>query len=334
MHISRETNGKYRAHVRWTTNTGKTIKKSQTFTTRAEAKHWAKEREVSAFYRLKGTPMADALHKYREECLKPKLEEQTTQTGKTSQHKRLKMLQLMEIRLDGFTLESFNAEAAQDYKVTRLKSVSPETVRKELFFISAIFQWFRQEKLMFDLVNPIKMIKIPSTGDGRDVIHKAKEQELLREELGGEYSIAYSLLLETAMRLSELMFLRVEWMDLDDPEDSYISLPKANTKMRTARTVPLNQKARALLSELTSGRVKGPVFKITYEGMRTRFRRAKHRTGLKHLRLHDCRHTAATKYAKTLPNMLMVQQVTGHKNMQSLARYVHYSNRDVTKHMG
>lgn len=277
--------------------------------------------------------MADALDLYREECLKPQLEAQTTETGVKSQKKRLLMLRHIEVRLDSFSLESFNAEAANEYKIVRLKSVSPETVRKELFFISGMFQWFREEKLMFSLVNPIRQIKIPSPSPGREVVHKQKEQEILADELPGEFSIAYRLLLETAMRLSELLYVRVEWIDIDDPADSFIALPTDSTKTKVSRYVPLGRKAQALLSELISGRVKGNAFTITYEAMRTRYRRAKNKTGLTHLRLHDCRHTAATKYAKTLPNMLMVQQVTGHKNMQSLKRYVHYQNRDITKHM-
>jgi integrase len=289
-------------------------------------------RKQTAINRIGGRPLVDIFEEYRQEYLKPKLEAQTTETGRKSQRKRLLMLHHLEIRLENQTIETFGPEEAQRYKNIRLKSVAPDTVRKELFFISGVYQWLIQEKLMFDLQNPIRLISMPSPGEERDVIHKKSEQSILRQELDGEYAIAYTLLLETAMRLSELLYIRVEWLDLE--EDGVVRLPTDATKTRTARWVPLSSEAIRLLAELTRGRVRGPVFTISYEGMRTKFRRVKKRTGLTHLRLHDCRHTAATRYAKTLPNMLMVQQVTGHKNMQSLKRYVHYNAQDIRKHMG
>lgn len=54
-----------------------------------------------------------------------------------------------------------------------------------------------------------------------------------------------------------------------------------------------------------------------------RFRQLRAKAGLDGLRLHDGRHTAATRAAEVFDNVLELSAFTGHRSLQTLKRYYH-----------
>ena len=125
------------------------------------------------------------------------------------------------------------------------------------------------------------------------------------------------LALETAMRRGELLGLRWENIDL---ERQTAFLPM--TKNGSIRTVPLPKKAVAILANLprcTDGRV----IQLTDMGMEAAFRKACARAEIVNLHFHDLRHTATSRLAEKLPNVIELAAVTGHQTIQMLKRYYH-----------
>jgi integrase len=94
------------------------------------------------------------------------------------------------------------------------------------------------------------------------------------------------------------------------------------TKNGTARIVPLSKKAVAVLRTLKQEHL-GPVFPLSYMVVNNCFVAACKRAGIIDLHFHDLRHTATTRLAEKLPNVIELAAVTGHQTIQMLKRYYH-----------
>lgn len=139
---------------------------------------------------------------------------------------------------------------------------------------------------------------------------------------------AVELLLYTGCRLSEVLNLRWDQVDL---EAGTIRLDQ--TKAGRPQTVVLNVPARQVLKGMT--KVKGspwvlpsrddakrPLSKAAIEAAWQRIRTT---AGLADVRLHDLRHTVGTYAGQTGANAFLVRDLLRHKNLAVTGRYV---NRD------
>lgn len=328
MNIQRLSSGSYRVLVRRTIN-GKKISKSATFPNKLQAQAWGANLEWS-LVEAAGFTLHEAIDMYIKEKIDPKLLTLTTETGRDSHHKMINRHRNLQAKLKGYTLPSFTPLEAKRYRDKRLRSVKPETVRKELWAISGVYQWFRKEHCMSDLLNPIRFVGMPDTGEQRTTVHTLEEQEQMLNALKPEYRMLYRLLLETAMRLSEVTYMRVEWIH---PEFLSVTLPQDITKAKKARRVPITDRAGELLKQAVGGRSKGRVFDVKYETFRQHFDRTKRKIGLGHIRLHDCRHTAMTRFASKINSIVKLRQISGHASLHMLGRYVHPEDEDIRREM-
>ena len=114
-----------------------------------------------------------------------------------------------------------------------------------------------------------------------------------------------------------------------------------------ASCVPVIARYAAILSS-QPGERKGPVFHyvcrraskdrrvghlypVTYEGMKTVWRRTAHRVGIA-LRFHDTRHTAATGLLRRTGNLKLAQQLLGHTDIKTTAKfYAHVTVDDLRR---
>lgn len=150
------------------------------------------------------------------------------------------------------------------------------------------------------------------------------------------------LALETAMRLSELVSLRWEHIDL---ERRVAHLP--STKNGSARDVPLSTRAIVTLQSIGVAAT-GRVFDIRADAVTRAFERAVQRARqtyeleckaqgvmpvtnfLSDLRFHDLRHEATSRLAEIFP-MHELTKITGHKDPRMLMRYYHTRAEDLAK---
>ena len=123
--------------------------------------------------------------------------------------------------------------------------------------------------------------------------------------------------LETAMRRGELLSLRWTHVELD-ARVARLDM----TKNGKPRTVPLSSNAVQILRN-TPKSESGLVFPIGIAAMEAAFKRAALRAKVCDLHFHDLRHTATTRMATKLPNIIELAAVTGHETVQMLKRYYH-----------
>lgn len=179
--------------------------------------------------------------------------------------------------------------------------------------------------------NPATHLRLPKVANGRDRVMSRAEERRLDEALASCHNSLVApvlrLLTETAMRSSEPL-LRAAWRDVDW-DAKLLRLRESKTD---ARDVPLSPRAIEALEELrrlNPGDEHGPLVRITYEALKAAWQRACARAGIEGLKLHDLRHTAATRFALTTGNVFLVQALTGHKTVSQLARYVNVKASDV-----
>ena len=132
------------------------------------------------------------------------------------------------------------------------------------------------------------------------------------------------MILQTWMRPEEVYRIRRESVHLDQ---GYLFNPYGKTKA-AKRKVPLSEKAAAVLAKRLAG-VKGdclyqgrggdePIIKVNNAPMATVTR-----SGVRHFRLYELRHTWATRAAMAGVDLVTLAAMLGHSRVQMVMRYAH-----------
>ncbi|NPT54346.1 tyrosine-type recombinase/integrase [Paraburkholderia elongata] len=225
-------------------------------------------------------------------------------------------------KLAKLSMAALTPKAVAAYRDERLKKVKPATVIRELAYLSAIINHARRE-LDINIANPVALIRKPPSPQGRDRVLSADEEARLLAALvpTGRRNTwllpATILSLETGMRRGELVELR--WTNVN-LEGQTAHLPM--TKNGTARTVPLSKKAVATLVALPRS-IDGRVIPVKGNTLHAAFRKACKRARIADFHWHDLRHTAITRLAQKLPNVIELAAVSGHRSLAMLKRYYH-----------
>lgn len=161
---------------------------------------------------------------------------------------------------------------------------------------------------------------------GATVRKRLCSREELRALLAGSQSadmkLAIQLALFTAARQSELAGIRCDDVDF---RQGYVTV--ANAKIGGTRQIPLHEVSARLLRERIKTVGDGKLFRIKPQSMAAQFCRLTDKLGIKDLTFHDFRHTAITAMVNEGANLFTLQQVTGHRRLEMLARY--YTTTDV-----
>jgi integrase len=220
------------------------------------------------------------------------------------------------------------------FRDQRLRQVQPGTVIRELAYLSAIINHARRE-WGIHCVNPVALVKKPEAPPGRDRVLSAGEEVRLLAALvpSGRRSPwllpIVELALQSAMRRGELLGLR--WGDVRLTEQVAV-LPF--TKNGDRRLVPLSTGAVRVLSSVPRALHDDRVFPIQAATVAKAFDRAAARAGLSGLRFHDLRHTAITRMAAKLPNVIELAAVSGHRSLRMLQRYYHPNPQELATKLG
>ena len=180
----------------------------------------------------------------------------------------------------------------------------------------------------------MEVIRKPQMPPGRDrVLSKAEEAVLLDQlEVRGRRNPLMQpmaiLAIESAMRRGEI--LGIEWKHVDF-EKRTVYLPL--TKNGQSRSVPLSSRALETLLSMHQT-LDGRIFPISIAAMEASFLGAVRRSNLHGLHFHDLRHTATTRMARKLPNVIELAAVTGHTSLQMLKRYYHPNAVDLALKLG
>lgn len=137
---------------------------------------------------------------------------------------------------------------------------------------------------------------------------------------------AFRLLILTGCRLSEIQTLRWEWI-----VQNTLLLPDTKTG---ARRIPLSAQARAVLASLPRSAGAAHVIEGARAGahvtdLQRPWRRIRARADLPDARIHDLRHTYASRLASRGETIQMVGKLLGHTQLQTTMRYAHLADDPV-----
>lgn len=351
----------------------------KTFNTRAEAEEWARaiEHQIDrgAFVsraEAEATTLYEALGRYEREVTVHK-------NGEAAEKSVLRVWMGTELALR--TMPAIRSADIAKLRDEWLKTLKPATVLRRLQLLSHVFNIARKEWGMESLSNPLELVRKPQpnnartrrivaakqTGTQAEGGEEAVDQESNRETPDDELERVIAatgssilpavvrLAVETAMRRSEIVNLRWEYIDL---QDRVAHLPK--TKNGESRDVPLSSKAVAVLEALMPRESEEEevdaddgdtrVFKIRGDAVTRAFERAVERARaayedeckktkirpepkyLVDLRFHDLRHEATSRLASIFP-MHELTKITGHKDPRMLMRYYHPRAKDLAKRL-
>jgi integrase len=291
----------------------------KTFYSKEDAQRWARSVEVewdrgtyTNIHQAQKTTFGELIERYLREVT-------PLMRGASADTIRLKAMMRRPIAKEN--MATLTSAKIAKYRDARLQEIKPSTVIRELAYFSAIINHARREWSL-SIPNPVSGVRKPAQPQGRNRILTFEEERLLLDACkpiaNRNITRPFVILaIETAMRRGEILSLY--WENINYAKrTAYLSL----TKNGESRTVPLSTRAIVTLQALPRS-IGGRVLPVNFAALETNFKRARERAGLKDLRIHDLRHTAATRLAEKLPNLLELSAVTGHKSLAMLKRYYH-----------
>lgn len=249
---------------------------------------------------------------------------------RSADNQAIRVRKLMKHPIAEVNMAQLSPKHIADYRDERLKVIKPNTVIRELAVLSSIINHARCEWGL-NIINPVTMIKKPSSSQGRDRILNDEELDRLfiqLEKVSPWYKPLVEFALETAMRRGELMSLL--WLNINF-EKSVAFLPL--TKNGDSRYIPLSTKAIKILKTLPRD-IEGRVFPLNKQTVSILFLRAARRAKLSDIHFHDLRHMAITRLASVFSNPMEIAAISGHKSLSMLKRYTHIKAEDLVQKLG
>ncbi len=196
--------------------------------------------------------------------------EEVTPTKKGDSQERYRAAQWKKTKLAEMHLDKITGEVVAQYRDTRLKEVSSNTVRLELAFLSVVFEQCRKE-WGFSVSNPVRQIRMPKPGKPRQRRLEAGEEDALLAACKTSrafYLHSFVVLaVETGMRSGELLGIYWEHVNLTNRT---VFLP--DTKNGSPRTVPLSTRALNAIQALPRS-ISGRLFSSGYHSIHNAFQR-------------------------------------------------------------
>jgi integrase len=219
----------------------------------------------------------------------------------------------------------------EEYKKKRLDDkVKTGTINRELASLKHMFTI--AEKLgKFDDKNPVKQVEFFQERQYVMKILDREEINRLIDAAAGHLKSILIIAVSTGMRKGEIFNLR--WSDIDFIQH-YIYIKK--TKSNIMRKVPMNAVVAATLknierkSEFIFPSSWSKKHKHIMEVFRL-FKVACKKAGIRDLRFHDLRHTAATLMVTGGVPLVTVSQILGHATIHMTMKYAHPTPEDKRK---
>jgi integrase len=302
---------------------------TKTFPTRDEAKIWARliESEIDrgiyvSRYEAEHITFSELVHRYQKEV---------TPTKKSAS-REISRLKCLDKFFGEVTLARINSEMVARFRDERLSlNLSGATIIKDLNTLSHIIDTAIKEWGLYTSQNPVKNIRKPRVNNSRSrrlsyeeeiiLLAKCREHSLMMESV-----VIFAI--ETAMRLGEI--INLNWSDIDI-ERKIATLHI--TKNGEVRQVPLSRVAIASVKSLPRSIGSSKVFWRwkTVSSFESSWQRVLAKSEIKNFKFHDLRHEATSRLFEMNLNMMEVSTITGHKTLQMLKRYTHFSIDKIVK---
>ncbi len=200
------------------------------------------------------------------------------------------------------------------------KAVTDTTVNRDLEFLRHILFWAVDEGIL--LRNPLaRMRMVPERRKPRVVLSLAEQDKLLAAA-APHLRVIVIAALDTGMRRGELLNQRWEHVDW---ARNLLSVTHSKTAGGEGREIPFTSRLAALLHEMRQE--EGIVF--TYQSnqitrVKTAWKAALRRAGIRHYRFHDLRHTFNTRLMEAGVMQEVRKALMGHSSGEEInAIYTH-----------
>lgn len=201
------------------------------------------------------------------------------------------------------------------------KTTAPATINRELACLRTMLR-LAQERGLIDKVPRIRLLP---ERNRRTRTASPNEQSALAAHLTGQYRVAYLLLRDTGMRISDVVGLQIEQVNVGESLLTFI-----DQKTGYERKVPLSVEAGNSLRLLIGERINGEsrVFlnskgqPMTRYNFTKAFRGACKAAGIRGLWVHDFRRTFSTERLEQGWDRAIIKEITGHRSDAAFDRYV------------
>ena len=193
-----------------------------------------------------------------------------------------------------FPVMRINKSQVEEFRRARRKEnpkVKDATVNRDVSVLRRILYWAVEESLM--LANPLARLRMARERRTRKPVLSVAEEDLLLGAASKHLQGIVITALDTGMRRGEVLGQR--WEHIDFPR-RLLFVTKSKTPEGESREIPLTARLFDLLS--ARQRKEGVIF--TYHGnpfrdLKTAWRIVLQKSGIRHVRFHDLRHTFNTR---------------------------------------
>ncbi len=175
--------------------------------------------------------------------------------------------------------------------------------------------------------DPFRGIRLSPERGARNRVCSPDEYRALLEGAYLELRLLIAIGYWTGMRLGEIVGAQ-----RIDKKARSIRLTAAETKEADTKSVPLPTDAITVIDEMPK-RLDGRWFTYTANTYSRHFADLCAKLKIDGLRFHDLRHTAVTSMRRAGVDLLTIQRITGHKAIQTLKRYSHVTEDDLSAAM-
>lgn len=219
--------------------------------------------------------------------------------------------------------ESKTKKKTSLWKPTILK---PATINRELALLKIIFNFYIRRDVL--IKNPVSRVKFFAEDNCQMRVVSTDEERLYLMAASQPLQDFATVMVDTGMRPEEVARIERKNVDIDR---GYVFIPFGKTKA-AKRKIPLTNRVTELLDKRLRV-IEGDHLFATettqnpLTTLKTAHAGALRRTRLSHFRLYDLRHTFATRFIESGGDIVTLQALLGHSNIQMVTRYAHPTER-------
>ncbi len=227
-------------------------------------------------------------------------------------------------------LDEIKPQAISKWLAEKREELAPATVEKLRVTFGRSFELARQWNMPGAEINPVRAVPRFRFDNARErYLSKAEAQRLLaacKRSSNPQLWAIVTLLLYTGARKSELLKAKWEHVSLDQ---RFWLIP--DSKTGKARRVPLSGPAIEVIKGLVEipgcpWLLPNPETKLPFVTIKRAWHTAREQAGLRDLRIHDLRHSAASFMTNGGVDLFTIGRILGHADHQSTMRYSHLAN--------
>jgi integrase len=212
-------------------------------------------------------------------------------------------------------LFEINTSAIRKYRQERNleKALTAATVNRDLSVLRRVLYWGVEEGYLSS--NPVGRLRMERERRTKRPVMSLREEQLLLAAAPPHLQRIILCALHTGMRRGEILSQRWEDIDFDN---RILHVSHSKTPEGEAREIPLTNRLYEMLHAHCQHR--GPVF--TYGGdaikiIKTTWAASLRRSGIRHFRFHDLRHTANTRMMLAGVLQEVRREIIGHSSQRS-----------------